>query len=294
MANDLKILTNPVPPSVDKLKLLAANPDTVDIALDLIAKHKMPYIVVGNELRSAYSQGELYLQKFITVDPDTLSLKQDAMLMAKTSYEVLVTGPTGTGKEILSKSMIADKKGQIKIVNCAGMPSELIESELFGHVRGSFTGATDTRDGLITLASEGVMFMDEIGELPLEQQPKLLRCLQDRTLRKVGGKTEEKVNCKFVFATNRNLRSMVQSGSFREDLYARISTLELDIKPLKERMCDVIPITESLEGGKKFLEKYGEELSKGILDISLNVRSIQQYVIRYNVLGRLTQERVKS
>lgn len=294
---ELKILE--VCPSEEKLRrlvLAGKNPDgsdtpMLDIAQQLIDKWKLPFIIVDGELRSSYTQGELYLQQFITVDPETLQMKEDAVKMAKTDHEVLVMGETGTGKELIAKSMINDRKGALKAVNCAGLPRELIESELFGHVQGGFTGATRTKEGLITAAENGVMFLDEIGELPMDVQSKLLRALQDRTLRKVGGNQEEKINCKFVCATNRDLKAMVKEGTFKLDLYARISTLELHIKPLSKRKCDIIPITSSLPGGKLFLEKYKDELAEGLLDLSLNVRSIQQHVIRYNVLGRVTLER---
>jgi two-component system nitrogen regulation response regulator GlnG len=155
---------------------------------------------------------------------------------------------------------------------------------------GAFTGANRTTDGLMVSAKEGVMFFDEIGELPMDLQSKLLRVLQERTVRKVGGKVEEKVDCKFVFATNQDLKELTKTNNFRKDLYARISTLELFTTPLKERMCDVVPITESMSGGPEFLLKYKEMLLNGVLDLSLNVRNIEQYVIRYSVLGRVTSE----
>lgn len=286
-----QIITQTPPPTEEKLRNLLMN-DCVDLALDLINRHKMPYIVVEGQLRSAFTQGELYLQQFITTDKDTLEMKDDALKMSKSPYEVLISGETGTGKELIAKAMIGDRKGSIKSVNCAGFPRELIESELFGYKAGSFSGSsTRDQDGLMMGATDGVMFMDEVGELPMDVQAKFLRALQDKTIRKVGGKQEEKINCKFVCATNRDLKKMVEDGLFRKDLYARISTLELHIQPLKKRECDVVPITQSLIGGKIFLERYEKELREGLFDLSLNVRSLQQHVIRYNVLGRVKIER---
>lgn len=286
-----QITTQTPPPTEEKLRNLLMN-DCVDLALDLINRHKMPYIIVEGQLRSAFTQGELYLQQFITTDKDTLEMKDDALKMSKSPYEVLISGETGTGKELIAKAMIGDRKGSIKSVNCAGFPRELIESELFGYKANSFTGAsTRDQDGLMMGATDGIMFMDEVGELPMDVQAKFLRALQDKTIRKVGGKQEEKINCKFVCATNRDLRKMVEDGLFRKDLYARISTLELHIQPLKKRECDVVPITQSLIGGKVFLERYEKELREGLFDLSLNVRSLQQHVIRYNVLGRVKIER---
>ena len=227
------------------------------------------------------------MQKFITVDPDTLRMKDRVMKMAACDYEVLIEGETGTGKETIAKAMIGKRTGPIRAINCAGMPRELIESELFGHVQGAFTGAIKHKNGMLTEAAGGIMFLDEVGELPLDIQAKLLRVIAEKTIRKVGGTVEEKISCKIVTATNKSLKKMVQEGLFRQDLYARLSTLEVHIKPLRERMCDVVPITESLVGGKAFLEKHRVELLQGALDLSLNVRSLLQYVIRFNVLGEL-------
>lgn len=297
----------PIPPPVpsrDKLCLLLKNgPELIPIVQKLIDDNKLPYRIIISDGNLMYNEqstisgngylfdtlspGELHLNKFITEESATIRMKEQARKMSKTPYEVLIFGDTGTGKEIIAKSMIADRKGSIKAVNCAGFPETLIEAELFGYVKGAFTGADNTgRDGLMTNASDGVMFMDEIGELPLVMQAKLLRAIQEKRIRKVGGNKDEDISCKFVFATNRDLKQMVDKGEFRRDLYARISTLELTIKPLSpERKCDIVPITRSLLNGDKFLERYGDTIEG--MDLSLNVRSLQKYVIRYSVLGTL-------
>lgn len=292
----------PKPPSRERLELMLANgPEMVDVVKDYIDKYKLPFVIEISDgivdpakpigygiLRDTLSPGELHLQAFITVETSMLEMKNDARKMAKTEHEVLITGATGTGKEIIAKSMIADRKGQIMAVNCAGFQETLIESELFGHVKGSFTGAEKDKAGLMSAAKDGVMFLDEIGELPLQVQAKLLRALQEKRIRRVGALQSEEINCKFVCATHRNLKKMVEEGKFREDLYARISTLRLNIKSLMpDRKCDIIPITEALKGGKEFLKKYGQELQEGIFDLSLNVRSLQQLVIQYSVLGKV-------
>lgn len=278
------------PPSKYKLELMLAN-NLDDSVKTFIEKFKLPYTVEreGDKfiLRDTLSQGELELNKFITVDPHMIQMKKDASLIAPTEYSVLITGETGTGKEIIAKAMIGTRKGPVKAVNCGGMPLELIESELFGHVKGAFTGAETTKQGLMTAASNGVMFLDEIAELPLATQAKLLRALQENRIRKVGSLVEEEINCKFVCATHRTLKEMVTEGKFRQDLYARISTLELDITPLRDRMCDLEPITKSIKGGDKFLNEHAIALRAGRFDISLNVRSLQQHVIRCLVFGRV-------
>ncbi len=212
-------------------------------------------------------------------------MKDKALKSSKVINEVLIYGPTGTGKEIIAKSQIYNRTGHTRAINCAAMPEQLIEAELFGYVRGAFTGAESNRTGLVIDAAGGVMFLDEVGELPLPMQAKLLRLLQERTIRKVGGKDDEEVTCKFVFATNKDLESLIEKKLFREDLYARISTLALSIKSLSDRKCDIVPICKSLQGGDKFLEAFGEQLENGSLGVPYNVRSLQQYIVRYNVWG---------
>ena len=270
--------------------MLASSEDgtMVEIVQSKIDQWKLPYFIEDNKLKDTLSQGEVYLRQFITCDSPTQQMKEDARLIAKTNYPVLIYGATGTGKEIIAKSMIGDRKGEpIKAVNVAALPSELVESELFGSVKGSYTGSTQDKEGLFTSAKAGIMFLDEVGELPLHLQAKLLRVLQDNTIRKVGSTKDEPIHCKFVCATHRDLKKMVSDGLFREDLYARISTLELDIKPLVQRLCDCVPIAESIPKGKKFLERYSNELANGKLDLSLNVRSIQRHIIRYDTLGKI-------
>ena len=168
-----------------------------------------------------------------------IAMKECAKKMSFCEYPVLITGETGTGKEIIAKSMIAGRTGMIQAINCAGFPSELIESELFGHVKGSFTGATEHKVGLMESAKDGVCFLDEIGEMPMHAQAKLLRALQDKKIRKVGSNVSVDINCKFVFATNRDIKEMCKVGSFRLELYARLSVLELHISPLNDRMEDL-------------------------------------------------------
>lgn len=284
------------PYTIEMLMRLVENNDEgsiTEVIIEKIEKHKFPYEYVPDKdgkyrLKSILCQGEQFLERFITEDIETLAMKKDCLKMMRCPNEVLVVGDTGTGKELIAQSMIGERKGNIRTVNCAGLPSELIESELFGYVQGAFTGANKSKAGLMTMAKDGVMFLDEIGELPLSVQGKLLRALQEKKIRMVGGHDELEINCKFVCATNRDLIDMVTKGLFRRDLYARISTLELCLKSLKERECDIIPITESLQGGKVFADKYREPLLDGRLDLNNNVRSIQQHVIRYNVLGRVT------
>jgi transcriptional regulator with PAS, ATPase and Fis domain len=237
----------------------------------------------------------LYLKKFITEDDETKILKSDAMKLAKVDDEVLILGETGTGKELIAKSMIGDRAGKFIAVNCAGLPETLIESELFGHKAGAFTGAIGSKEGMLKAATNGVIFLDEIGELPMIVQGKMLRALQEKKIRRVGDNEEQDINCRFVCATHRDLEQMVKDNLFRKDLYARISTFTLRIKPLRQRMGDIPPILKAIGEVLKidnrkiqeFLQKYQEDYLNDKYDLSLNVRSLEQALKRFNVLGKI-------
>ncbi|MFK7736216.1 MAG: sigma-54-dependent transcriptional regulator [Pirellulaceae bacterium] len=159
-----------------------------------------------------------------------------------TDKPVLITGESGTGKEVVAKA-IHDasllSKMPFVTVNCAALPEQLVESELFGHQKGAFTGATSEKPGLFEVADGGTLFIDELGEMPLSVQPKLLRTLEDGSLRRIGSHKERKVNVRIVTATNRNLSQEVRSGNFREDLYYRVNVLPIPLPPLRERKGDV-------------------------------------------------------
>ncbi len=162
--------------------------------------------------------------------------------VAPTNLTVLITGETGTGKELASRAMHklsprADRA--FRVFDCGAAPETLIESELFGHEKGSFTGAVQAREGLFEVAHGGTIFLDEIGELPLDLQPKLLRVLEQREVRRVGGARVRPVDVRVVAATNRNLREEVHKGNFREDLYYRLAVVELALPSLRERAEDI-------------------------------------------------------
>lgn len=162
--------------------------------------------------------------------------------VAMTDSTVLINGESGTGKELVAQAMhklSTRQSAEMISVNCAAIPENLIESELFGHEKGSFTGATSTRTGLIEAAHKSTLFLDEIGELPLEAQARLLRVLQENEIRKVGSIQSIKVDVRLVAATHRNLKLLVSQGEFREDLYYRINVMALVIPPLRERDKDI-------------------------------------------------------
>jgi DNA-binding NtrC family response regulator len=161
---------------------------------------------------------------------------------ARSDATTLVTGETGTGKELVARALhdaSPRAKGPFVTVDCTAVPENLFESELFGHARGSFTGATGAREGAIEAASGGTVFLDEIGELPSAMQPKLLRALESRTVRRVGESQHRDVDVRFVAATHQNLAERVAAGTFREDLYFRLAVLAIEVPPLRARLDDV-------------------------------------------------------
>ncbi len=181
--------------------------------------------------------------------PPMLDLFIDIKKIAATEATTLIRGESGTGKELVAKAIhnaSLRKQNQIISINCAAIPENLIESELFGHEKGAFTGATAAHDGLIKTADKGTLFLDEIGELPLEAQARLLRVLQEGEVRRVGATEYKKVSIRLIAATHRDLFDMVRKGLFREDLYYRLYVMELLLPPLRERGDDISMIAKVL------------------------------------------------
>lgn len=185
--------------------------------------------------------------------------------VAPTDATVLILGESGTGKELVARAMHEQSNraaNPMISVNCAAIPETLIESELFGHEKGAFTGATAQRQGLIEAADGGTLFLDEIGELPLEAQARLLRVLQESEIRRVGSVQSKKVNVRLVAATHRPLKELAHKGEFREDLYYRLNVVELKLPPLRERGDDVIELAQRL------LERACNKLNRAQLKFS--------------------------
>jgi transcriptional regulator with PAS, ATPase and Fis domain len=181
--------------------------------------------------------------------------------VARADISVLVTGETGTGKELIAREVhkrSTRARGPFVVINCGAIPENLLESELFGHVKGAFTGAVATRPGRFQQADRGTLFLDEIGELPLHLQVKLLRALQERQVTKIGDNRAENVDIRVVAATHRNLEQMVKEGGFREDLYYRLNVVQVHLPPLRERGEDVVVIANFL------MQKYADEYDKKI------------------------------
>ncbi|MFB3917308.1 MAG: sigma-54-dependent transcriptional regulator [Terriglobales bacterium] len=190
-----------------------------------------------------------------------VKLKQTIETVASTSTTILIRGESGTGKELVARAVHscsprADKP--FVCVNCGAFPETLLESELFGYVKGAFTGANQNKRGLFEVASDGTIFLDEISEMSLAMQVKLLRVLQERTIRPVGGTTEAAVDVRVIAATNKDLEQMVAEGTFREDLYYRISVIPINVPPLRERGDDIELLANH------FLKKFAASMGKAI------------------------------
>jgi transcriptional regulator with GAF, ATPase, and Fis domain len=199
--------------------------------------------------------------EIIGVCPSMMEVFRKLQKVATTDISVLITGETGTGKELIAREIHRRSNratGPFVVINCGAIPENLIESELFGHVKGAFTGAVASRPGKFQAADKGTLFLDEIGELPLNLQVKLLRALQERVVFRVGDSKPEKVDIRVVAATNRILEDEIRGGRFREDLYYRLNVVNLWLPPLRERGDDVLIIAKAL------LSKYADELGSPV------------------------------
>ncbi len=235
--------------------------------------------------QAEYLQEELQaLRQFgeiIGQSPVLRRVLRDVEQVAVTDTTVLIQGETGTGKELFARAIHAASKRREKplvTVNCAAIPATLIESEFFGHERGAFTGATTKREGRFALADGGTIFLDEVGELPLELQSKLLRVLQDGTFELVGGSTTRKVNVRIVTATNRDLAHEVKEGRFREDLFYRLNVFPLTLPPLRERKEDIPALAAS------FARRFSQQIGCSLLPLTAeDQRRLQAYAWPGNV-----------
>jgi formate hydrogenlyase transcriptional activator len=262
----------------------------------------------GNAMMSTtvYSPDESVLRKRERSEPSFLdsivgrrgglrSILAQVEAVAPTNATILITGETGTGKEVIARAIheLSPRRSRNLVkVNCAAMPAGLLESELFGHERGAFTGAVNSHVGRFALADRGTLFLDEIGDMPLELQPKILRVLQEREFEPVGSTRTTKVDVRIVAATNRDLRQMVQDGEFREDLYYRLNIFPISLPPLRERKRDIPELVtyfveQFATSMDKIIETIPEETMGSMLNHSWpgNIRELQNYVARSVILS---------
>jgi DNA-binding NtrC family response regulator len=185
--------------------------------------------------------------------------------IAPSDVSILITGESGTGKEVIADlihNLSPRSKGPLIKINCAALPRELIESELFGSLKGSFTGATADREGLFRLAEGGTLLLDEISEMPVDTQSKLLRVLEEKEVRPVGGKTSYKTDCRLIAATNRPTEDAIKAGKLREDLFYRISAITVYLPPLRDRREDIVPLSTA------FLKRFDAQAGRNISGFS--------------------------
>ncbi len=244
-----------VPKPFDKDELLA----TVAKALELRSvEHEKKQI--DDELKKS-----LHFDMIVGNSPAMHHIYNLIRQVAKTKTNVLITGESGTGKEVIAKAIHqeSDRSSQpFMVINCGGIPETLMESELFGHKKGAFTGATNDKKGLFEIAHKGTVFLDEIGELSLPIQVKLLRAVQEKVFMPVGGNEDISVDIRIMSATNKSLEEEVIAGNFREDLFYRLNVIEIKVPPLRERKADLRALAQH------FLEKYSKEMGKEITKFS--------------------------
>jgi DNA-binding NtrC family response regulator len=229
----------------------------------------------------------LGLDNLVGTSPAMVRVFELVKKAARSEANILVLGESGTGKELIARAIHANSPRAARAfvpVDCASLPENLLESELFGHEKGAFTGAIRSKPGLMEVAHQGTIFLDEIGDIAVGLQVKLLRALQEKTIRRVGGTAQIPVDARVVSATNRNLREHVARGTFREELYYRINVIAIELPPLRERAGDVRLLAQS------FLRKYGKDAITGFDDDVLtvldtypwpgNVRELQNVVER--------------
>lgn len=202
--------------------------------------------------------------------------------IASRNSSVLILGDTGTGKEVFAQSIHNESKfanGPFIALNCAAIPDSLVESTLFGTVEGAFTGAKNT-EGLLAQANNGTIFLDEINSMNLDAQAKLLRFLQDKAIRSIGGKTQKKINCRVICAVNRNIEAEIKDKKIREDLYYRLSTITISLPPLVDRIDDIAVLSNF------FVRKYNKEFETNIIGID---DALEAKLIRYNWPGNVRE-----
>jgi two-component system response regulator AtoC len=224
-----------------------------------------------------------FFEGIIAKSPNMLKIIELIKTVAPTNATVLITGETGTGKEVVARAIHHQSNRRNKAfiaTSCAALPESLLESELFGHEKGSFTGAVERKKGKFEAADKGTLFLDEIGEINANTQIHLLRALEDKKITRIGSNEEISVDVRVITATNKNLRNMVLQENFREDLYYRLKVVTINLPPLKERKEDILPLAEH------FLKKYASENSKDVINLSSGVI---EFMLNYSWPGNVRE-----
>ncbi len=257
-------LTKPV--DLDKLSVVvdrAIEKHLLTKQLNKLKRREFPYLV-GNSAT---------FSKIIDI----------AKRVAKTDINVLITGESGTGKELIARliheNSLRNEKPFLPL-NCGAIPENLIESELFGYTKGSFTGANTDRDGIFVTAKDGTVFLDEIGELPLIMQPKLLRVLQEQKIKKLGAHFETDINTRIISATNKNLKEEIDNKTFREDLYYRLNVINIELPPLRKRREDIPELVEF------FIKNYNKKNNQNIEGVTSN---LMNFFLDYSFPGNIRE-----
>jgi len=254
---------------------------------DISEKKRAEEALARKEREKQYLEEELNLEHgfedIIGESPGLKRVLKQVESVAATDVTVLILGETGTGKDLVARSIhnLSTRRDHTLVkLNCAAIPSGLLESELFGHEKGAFTGAISQKIGRLELANLGTMFLDEIGDLPLELQPKILRALQEKEFERLGGTRTIPVNVRLVAATNRNLEKMVAEGTFRNDLYYRLRVFPITIPPLRQRREDIPPLA------RYFVAKHARKLDREIEAIP---REVMKVLTRWHWPGNIRE-----
>jgi two-component system response regulator AtoC len=256
-------------------------PEKVELLIEKLVEHQ-DLIEENISLRQKIKDRFLF-EGIIAKSPKMLKIIELVKTVAPTNATVLITGETGTGKEVVARAIHHQSKRRNKpfiATSCAALPESLLESELFGHEKGSFTGAVERKKGKFEAGDKGTLFLDEIGEINANTQIHLLRALEEKKITRIGSNEEIAVDVRVITATNKNLRNMVLQENFREDLYYRLKVVTINLPPLKERKEDILPLAEH------FLKKYASENNKDIINLSPGVI---EFMLNYTWPGNVRE-----
>jgi DNA-binding NtrC family response regulator len=256
-------------------------PEKIELLIEKLVEHQN--LIEENISLRKKIKDRFQFQGIIAKSPKMLKIIELIKTVAPTNATVLIMGETGTGKEVVARAFHHQslrRKKPFIVTSCAALPESLLESELFGHEKGSFTGAIERKKGKFEAGDQGTIFLDEIGEINANTQIHLLRALEEKKITRIGSNEEIAVDVRIITATNKDLRNMVLQGQFREDLYYRLKVVAINLPSLKERREDILPLAEH------FLKKYAEENNKDIINLSPEVI---EFMLNYSWPGNVRE-----